>query len=74
MPFSEEGARRLKESVRDAALLTTSNLGGDFTTRLSYTWKKVRETLGKPYEDCSDDDLPIALAVLESLCGEKDAV
>jgi hypothetical protein len=73
MAFSEEVAKRLKESVRSVALASAKNVEEDFSTHLSRTWSRVREALGRPYEDCTDEDLTIALLALESCSGETDA-
>lgn len=74
MAFSEVSARELKERVREAARLMAQkgeNPAQDYMTQI---WSDVREALGRPYDECVDEDLPIAFEVLKLYTGDNNAV
>jgi hypothetical protein len=74
MAFSEVSARELKERVGEVARLMSSSTGKTTQECLMQIWGDVREALGRPYNECADEDLPIALEVLKLYNGDSNAV
>jgi hypothetical protein len=76
MAFSDERARELKERVGETARLMAQSNGLTVQDCLSEIWSCVREALGRPYDECADEDLPIALEVLKlkSYSGDNNAI
>jgi hypothetical protein len=74
MAFSEAVARDLKERVGETARSLAHASGKATMDCLMQIWGDVREALGRPYDECADEDLPVALEVLKLYNGDNNAV
>lgn len=74
MAFSEERAKELKERVGETARVVAWSSGRTTQECLSQIWSDVRQALGRPYDECTDEDLPIALEVLKLYSGDSNAI